>query len=351
MSPIAETGAPVSRAMKRPAILGGLTALLVIAFFLSLTTGAVEMSMGEVMRALFGLEVDQRVAAIIQMIRLPRALLAVLVGAALAGAGAAFQGLFRNPLADPSLIGVSSGAALGAVFVIVLGASVAVSYPFLASPLFLPLAAFGGGLAATFAIQGLAQSRGQAATATLLLAGIAINALAGALTGCLVYIANDTQIRDFTFWSMGSLASGGWPAVTLCFLPIIVALGVILTRARALDAMLLGEREALHLGVPVQRLKHIIMIAGALAVSSAVAVSGVIAFVGIVVPHVVRMLAGPDHRIVLPGSILAGATLLLVADSFARVIVAPAELPIGLVTAAIGSPFFLWLLTRKKRSI
>lgn len=339
----------MSRAARRPAILGGLALLLAIAFVVALATGAVPIAFADVLRALAGMEVDERTVAIIQSIRLPRALLAVIAGMALAGAGAAFQGLFRNPLADPSLIGVSGGAALGAVFIIVLGSVLVGALPFLASPWLLPVAAFAGGLAATFAIQGLAQLQGHAATATLLLAGIAINALTGALTGLLVYISNDTQLRDFTFWSMGSLASGGWRAVTAAAIPILLALGVILSRARALDAMLLGEREALHLGVSVQRLKHVVMVAAALAVSSAVAFCGIIAFVGIVVPHVVRLIAGPDHRIVLPGSMLAGAALLLVADSFARVIVAPAELPIGLVTAAIGSPFFLWLLIRKRR--
>ncbi|MBO6677803.1 iron ABC transporter permease [Parvibaculum sp.] len=351
MTDIAESHAPMARSLKYPAILGGLAALLGVAFVVSLATGAVPISVGDVVRSLFGMEVDQRTAAVIQMIRLPRSVLAVIVGAALAGSGAAFQGLFRNPLADPSLIGVSGGAALGAVVIIVFGNAVAAAVPFFASPLLLPFAAFAGGLAATFAIQGLAQSRGQSATATLLLAGIAINALTWALTGIAIYMANDSQIRDFTFWSIGSLASGGWREVSLVAVPIIGALAVIVGRARALDAMLLGEREALHLGVPVHVLKHVVMIAAALAVSSAVAVSGVIAFVGIVVPHVVRMLAGPDHRIVLPGSILAGATLLLAADSFARVIVAPSELPIGIVTAAVGSPFFLWLLTRRKRSM
>lgn len=351
MTDLAETRPRMSRAARRPAILAGLGLLLCVAFLASLATGAVSIPVGSVLRALLGMESDARIAAIVQTIRLPRALLAVIVGAALAGAGAAFQGLFRNPLADPSLIGVSGGAALGAVFVIVLGSTLVGALPFLASPYLLPLAAFAGGLGATFAIQGLAQSRGKAATATLLLAGIAINALTWALTGALVYLANDAQLRDFTFWSMGSLASGGWRAVTLAALPILLALGVILSRARALDAMLLGEREALHLGVRVQQLKHIVMVAAALAVSSAVAVTGVIAFVGIVVPHVVRMMAGPDHRVVLPGSMLAGAALLLIADSFARVIVAPAELPIGLVTAAVGSPFFLWLLMRRRRSM
>jgi len=351
MSEIAERQGHVSRALRRPAILAGLSVLLGATFLFSLATGAVPIGGGDVLRSLFGLDVDGQTAAVIQMIRLPRALLALVVGAALAGSGAAFQGLFRNPLADPSLIGVSSGAAFGAVVVIVFGGLIATAVPFLASPFLLPFFAFAGGIGATFAIQGLAQSRGQAATATLLLAGIAINALTWALTGFTIYMANDAQIRDFTFWSMGSLASGGWKAFWLSAVPVTLALGIILSRARALDAMLLGEREALHLGIPVHRLKHIVMIAAALAVSSSVAVSGVIGFVGIVVPHVVRMLAGPDHRIVLPGSILAGAALLLAADSFARVVVAPAELPIGLVTAAIGSPFFLWLLTHRKRSL
>lgn len=349
MTDIAESIAGATRSLKRPAILGGLALLLAVAAIMSLATGAAAVDLGDVLRAIFGLDVDVQSAAVIQMIRLPRMLLAIVVGGALAGAGAALQGLFRNPLADPSLIGVSSGAALGAVAVIVFGGAIAAAIPFAASPLLLPFAAFIGGLAATFAMQRIAQFGGQSATATLLLAGIAINALAGAATGLFVYISDDTQLRDFTFWSMGSLAAGGWQGFSLAALPIAAALVLIVFCARPLNAMLLGEREAMHLGVPVQRLKNLAMVASALAVSSAVAVSGVIGFVGIVVPHLVRMVAGPDHRIVLPGSVLAGATLLLVADMFARTIVAPAELPIGLVTSAIGSPFFLWLLIRRRK--
>ena len=349
MTDIAESISGPARALKRPAILGGLAVLLALASLLSLATGAVPIGVGDVLRALFGFDVDAQNAAVVTMIRLPRMLLAIVVGGALAGAGAALQGLFRNPLADPSLIGVSSGAALGAVVVIVFGGAIAVAIPFAASPLLLPFAAFMGGLAATFAMQRLAQSGGRSATATLLLAGIAINALAGATTGLFFYISDDTQLRDFTFWSMGSLAAGGWQGFSLSALPIAAALAVLVFCARSLDAMLLGEREAMHLGVPVPRLKNIVMIASALAVSSAVAVSGVIGFIGIVVPHLVRMVTGPDHRIVLPGSMLTGASLLLVADMFARTVVAPAELPIGLVTSAVGSPFFLWLLVRRRK--
>ena len=348
MSEIAHSGLTFSRSLRRPAILGGLALVLFVAFLVSLATGAVPVSVADLLRALTGMQVDAQTAAVIQMLRLPRALLAILVGGALAGAGAALQGLFRNPLADPSLIGVSSGAALGAVTVIVFGSLIGAALPFIHSPLLLPVAAFLGGLVATFAMQRLAQSRGQAATASLLLAGIAINALAGALTGFLVYVSNDTQLRDFTFWSMGSLAGANWTSLGAVALPILFSLAVLIACARQLDAMLLGEREALHLGVRVERLKNIVMVAGALAVSASVAVSGVIAFVGVVVPHILRMIAGPDHRIVLPGSVIAGAVLLLVADSFARIVVAPAELPIGLVTSAVGSPFFLWLLIRRK---
>ena len=220
---------------------------------------------------------------------------------------------------------------------------------FAASPLLLPFAAFAGGLAATFchaAPRAVGRTVGDRDAVACRHRN---QCLTWALTGFLVYVANDTQLRDFTFWSMGSLAAGGWQGIAIAALPIAAALGVIVVSARALDAMLLGEREAMHLGVPVQRLKNVVMVASALAVSSAVAVSGVIGFVGIVVPHLVRMAAGPDHRIVLPGSMLAGAALLLVADMFARTVVSPAELPIGLVTSAVGSPFFLWLLARRRK--
>jgi iron complex transport system permease protein len=212
----------------------------------------------------------------------------------------------------------------------------------------MPVAAFLGGLAATFATERLAHHRGVAATGTLLLAGIAINAMAGALMGVLIFMSDDSQLREITFWTMGSLAKGGWSGATLAGPFVVLAVVVLLRCARALNAMLLGEREALHLGVSVERLKRIVMVAAALAVGASVAVTGIIAFVGVVVPHLVRMAAGPDHRIVLPGSALLGAALLLVADSLARIVVIPAELPIGLVTSLIGSPFFLWLLLHRK---
>jgi iron complex transport system permease protein len=348
MSDAARALLPPLRLLRRPVILGGLGGLLALAFVAALAVGAMPIPPGEVLRVLFGLDADSQSRAVVLGLRLPRAVLAVVVGAGLGMSGAALQGLFRNPLADPGLIGISGGAALGAVAVIVFGHVFAALMPMVAGPYLLPLAAFLGGLAATFATERIAHSRGVAATGMLLLAGIAINAMAGAAMGVLIFMSDDRQLRDITFWTMGSLARGGWSGVLMAAPFVLVAVIAMYRAARALDALLLGEREALHLGVPVERLKRIVMVAAALAVGASVAVSGIIAFVGIVVPHLVRIAAGPDHRIVLPGAALLGATLLLVADSIARIVVVPAELPIGLVTSLIGSPFFLWLLMRRK---
>lgn len=348
MSDVERVALPPFRLVRRPVLLGGLAALLALAFLMSLAVGAMPIPASEVLRALFGLEADAQTRAIVVGLRLPRAVLAVIVGAGLGVSGAALQGLFRNPLADPGLIGISGGAALGAVSIIVFGHMLVALLPAAADPRLLPVAAFLGGLAATFATERLAHHRGMASTGLLLLAGIAINALAGALMGVLIYRSDDAQLREITFWTMGSLAKGGWSGVTLAAPFVLLAVFVLLRAAAALNAMLLGEREALHLGVPVERLKRVVMVAAALAVGASVAVTGIIAFVGVVVPHLMRMAAGPDHKIVLPGSALLGAALLLVADCGARVIVAPAELPIGLVTSLIGSPFFLWLLLHRK---
>jgi len=327
--------------------------LLVAAAGISVTTGASDASFGHVVASWLGhanaadasLTRDR---IIIMDIRLPRMVLGALVGAALAVSGAILQGLFRNPLADPGLVGVSSGAGLGAVLVIVLGSA-------LLGPLFavaglyaLPFAAFLGGLASTFLLYGIATRRGQTAIATMLLAGIALGALAAALTGLLVYRANDTQLRDITFWSLGSLAGSDWTKVLAAGPFMALALAATPFLANGLNAMSLGEASAYHLGVPVQRLKAIAIFAVAGATGAAVAVSGGIGFVGIVVPHLLRLTIGPDHRLLLPGSALLGASFLLVADAISRSIAAPAELPIGIVTAMVGGPFFLWLLLRRR---
>jgi iron complex transport system permease protein len=280
-------------------------------------------------------------------IRLPRTLIGMFVGACLAIAGAIMQGLFRNPLADPGLIGVSSGAALAAVATIALGHGIAAP---LLQPLgvyALPVAAFFGGIATTAVLVLIAGRHGQLMVGTLLLAGIALGALSGALTGLIAYASDDRELRDLTFWSMGSLGGANWPKV-FAVMPFVALVAVCTPwLVRGLNGFLLGEAEAFYLGINVERTKFIAIVVTAASVGAAVAVAGIIGFVGIVVPHVVRLLAGPDHRIVLPGSALLGATLMLIADIVARLAVKPAELPIGIVMAAIGTPVFLHLVLKR----
>jgi iron complex transport system permease protein len=285
---------------------------------------------------------------IIYDIRLPRTILGVLIGAALAVAGAVLQGLFRNPLADPGIIGVSAGAALGAVSVIVLGGTLLAPFTYVLGIFALPVAAFFGALAATIILYGVATRQGRTSVATMLLAGIALGALALAFTGVLVFMADDRQLRDLTFWQLGSLAGATWTKIGAAGPIIVLALATAPFLARGLNGFALGESAAGHLGIPVQRVKYVAIVAATAATGASVAVSGGIAFVGIVVPHVLRLLIGPDHRYLLPACALLGAIVLLLADSVSRTIVAPAELPIGIVTATVGAPFFLWILLRKR---
>jgi len=279
-------------------------------------------------------------------VRLPRTLLGIVVGSALAVAGVVLQGLFRNPLADPTLVGVSSGAALAAVAVIVLGNKIGLTGQI--GALALPLAAFGGGLVSIITLYGIATRRGRTSLAIMLLAGIALAALAMSLTGIFVFISDDMQLRDFTFWSLGSLAGATWEKVIAAGLLTGIAFAALPLFARGLDALLLGEAEAGHIGVQVQVLKRVAIFAVASAVGAAVATAGPIGFVGIIVPHLLRLVIGPAHRGLLPASALFGGALLVAADMVARVVVAPAELPIGIVTALLGAPFFLWLLLRQR---
>ena len=283
-------------------------------------------------------------ASVVWDLRVPRAILALLVGAALACAGTAMQGLFRNPLADPGLVGVSSGAALAAVAAIVGAHHLRLPSDWL--PLATPIAAFGGGLVAAMLATQLAQIDGLTRTATLLLAGLAINAIAGAGIGLLTQLANDTALREVTFWLFGSLAKSGWQELAIG-VPILATALILLPReARALNALLLGESEAQHLGVNVEALKRRLMGLIILAVATSVALAGIIGFVGLIVPHLMRGILGPDHRLLLPATALGGAALLGFADIAARGLLAPAELPVGILTALIGGPFFLVLLLR-----
>lgn len=295
-----------------------------------------------------GNDIGPVMAGVVQNIRAPRALLGLLAGASLGIAGAAMQGLFRNPLADPGLIGVSAGGALAAVGVIVLGGG-ALAGMALASAL-LPLAAFLGALATVALIYTLSLWDGRVVVATMLLAGVAANALAFSGIGYLTFLADDNQLRDLTFWTLGSLGGATWERVLPATVAMLIAVTGLLRLQRPLNALLLGETEARCLGVDAESTKRQAAVFTALGVGAATAVCGIVSFVGLVVPHLVRLLAGPDHRVVLPGSALLGGSLILGADLVARTAVAPAELPLGVVTAALGAPFFLWLLLRNKRS-
>ena len=279
-------------------------------------------------------------------IRAPRVVMGCLVGAALAVSGAVLQGLFRNPLADPGIVGVSAGASLGAVCAIVLGGALSFAAAF--ATWLVPVAAFVGAWITTILLYRVATRRGRTSVATMLLAGIALTALAMALTGILVYMADDAQLRDFTFWSMGSLAGSSWGKITIAGPIIVVPLLMSPLLALGLNGLSLGEAAAGHIGIPVQRLKASAVLIVAAATGAAVAVSGGIGFVGIVVPHLLRLASGPDHRYLLINSALLGAALLVLADLIGRVIIAPSELPIGIVTAVIGAPFFLWILLRQR---
>ncbi len=281
-------------------------------------------------------------------IRLPRVALGILTGAGLAVAGVTLQGLFRNPLADPGLVGVSTGAATAAAAFIVLGWPLA---EYLSAPVLrhaLPVAAFAGGLLTTIVIYMVATREGRTDVATLLLAGVAINAMAGACIGLLVFLSAESELRDLNFWMLGSLNGITWERLVFAG-PLILAATIALMRfARMLNALLLGEVEARHLGFDVERSKRCMILLVALTVGAIVALTGAIGFVGLVVPHLVRLMMGADHRALYPVSALLGACLVLLADLFARIIVVPAELPIGIVTSVLGGPFFLWLLLRQK---
>jgi iron complex transport system permease protein len=291
--------------------------------------------------------IHARDALVLWSIRLPRIVLAAMAGALLAAAGTIMQGLFRNPLADPALVGVSSGGALAAAATIVAGdrlLAAGTQLPFEV----LPPAAFLGALIVTVALYRIATQEGRTSIAVFLLGGLAIAALAGAGIGFLVYLADDRQLRDITFWMLGSFSGATWPkagAIAPFLALVVVSIPFV---ARGLDLMVLGENEAFHMGLSVERLKRAAIVLVAAATGATVAVAGVIGFVGIVVPHLLRLVVGPGHRLLLPASMCLGAILLLGADTIARVLVAPAELPIGIVTALIGAPFFLMLLLRQR---
>lgn len=329
-----------------------LCVLLLLAALAAATVGAAGISFERLLAVLGVIDGDPALLArdqlVLWSVRVPRIAMAVCVGALLAVAGTIMQGLFRNPLADPGLVGVSAGGALAAAATIVLGDRLMAHYAIKLPFELLPLAAFVGSLTATTILYRIATRDGRTSIATFLLAGLAIGALAMAGVGLLVFMADDRQLRDIQFWMLGSLGGATWEKAMLMAGVAGTMLLAVPWIARSLDLLVLGEAEAFHMGVEVERLKRVAIVLVAAASGAAVAFAGVIGFVGIVVPHLLRLAIGPGHRLLLPATFLFGATLLLVADTFARTIAAPAELPIGILTALVGAPFFLVLLLRNR---
>ena len=326
-----------------------LSLALVFTAINSLGVGATGLPIWEILaRFINGIGLTHTESIVLFDIRMPRMVMGVLVGSALSVSGTIMQGLFRNPLADPGLIGVGSGAALGAIIAIVLGSYLPAQLAATFGPSLVPFAAFIGAWATTLLLYRVSTRGGRTSVAVMLLAGIAVGALSGAVSGILIYIADDSELRDLTFWGMGSLAGATWTKVWVAAPMILIALTSAPALARALNAMALGETSAMHMGINVQRMKRFSILAVAGATGAAVAISGGIGFVGIVVPHLLRISIGPDHRYLLPASALLGAIILLVADMVARVAVAPSDLPIGIITAILGGPFFLYILLRNR---
>lgn len=338
------------RRVSAQSLIWALAILLPVAALVSMTVGTVNISLADTLSAVVGNSVSQQTDTILFDIRLPRILLAIFVGAVLASTGAVMQGLFRNPLADPSLIGVSSGASVGASLMIVTAGSFIQSGALVGLSL-VAVGAFVGGFAATLLVYRLATSGIGTSVTTMLLAGIAIGALAGALNSLLSYFSDNDMLRQISLWQMGNLSGASWLKVSIMGAVAIFLMLLFPRESKALNALLLGESEARHLGIDVQRVKRRLIILTALGVGVSVALAGLVGFVGLIMPHIVRLVIGPDHRWLVPGSALAGATLLVIADSLARIVVIPAELPTGILTALLGAPFFVALLLKQRKDV
>lgn len=324
--------------------------LLLFSLLLSLAYGAFNIPLYDVYAALLARdEVSENHRLIVESIRLPRALLAMCIGALLGITGVVTQGLFRNPLADPSLIGVTAGSAVGAstTLFFLAGSSISLAASVGAFSI-VAIGAFCGAIVTVWLVYRLATNRQGTSVSTMLLVGIAITALAASVTGFLDYAANDEGLRRMSLWRMGSLNGATWLQVIASSLMLMLLLLAFSRIGVSLNAMLLGESEARHLGIDTQALKRQVMVWVALGVGLSVALAGMISFVGLIIPHLMRLLLGPDHRFLLPASALAGACLLVLADTASRLVLAPAEVPIGLLTALLGAPFFLVLLMTRR---
>ncbi|HEY6080325.1 MAG TPA: iron ABC transporter permease [Polyangiaceae bacterium] len=355
MTALVHVWTELSRTARANALLAMLALGLVVTLVLALASGVVPVPLRALWSTLAALVSGSGLEGVPERvfvgIRLPRALMAALTGAGLGAAGAAMQGLFRNPLADPGLMGVTAGASLGAaLMIVVVGGQVVAATPGTLQLFLLPLAAFLGALLATFLIWSFAQRTGAVRLTTLLLSGIGVNAMAFAGVGFLTFTASDAQLRELTSWNLGSMNGATWGAVSATA-PFVLACVIGLPRAaRALNALSLGEEDAAYLGIDVERTKRVVLVLVALGTGASVAFTGAIGFIGLVVPHLVRLVIGPDHRSLLPGAALLGAIVLTLADTAGRVLLAPSELPVGIVTAVLGAPFFLWLLRAARRT-
>ncbi|TWG97293.1 iron complex transport system permease protein [Mesorhizobium sp. J18] len=344
-----------ARPLERPAdrtpwIAAALVACVVVTFVASIAIGAVSLSVADVLSAIGSrfssqpLTADETLnAAVVWDLRLARVLSGIIVGASLATCGAAMQGLFGNPLADPGIVGVSSGASLGAIMVVVLQISTFGIWT-------LPVGAFLAGTGTTFIIYALARPGQEGGdNSKLLLVGIAVNAIGGAFAGFLTYMATAEQLQSLTFWSMGSLSSARWITVAISVPPTILGIGLLYRWARPLDLLALGERQARHLGVDVKFLRRKLIFVTALLVAAAVSFNGTIGFVGLVVPHLFRLMIGPAHRLLIPFCAAGGALLVMLADLAARTLDPPSEIPIGVIMGSLGGPFFLWMIYRSRK--
>lgn len=326
-----------------------LAALLVVLAVLATAVGAVNVPFDRTVKIIlknWGLgeltAAEAESEAIIYLIRFPRVLVAVLVGAALSTSGAAMQGMFRNPMAEPGIIGVSSGAGLGAIIAISLGITAK-------GPYFMPLFASAGAVAASAAVYLLARKGGKIPPLTLILSGVAVSTFIGSITSILLTRINDYQVRTYLFWTMGGLKDRQWEHVRLSAAPIIICILLLLTFARDLNIMLLGEEEARAVGLNPSRTRKLLLLLTATATASAVSVSGSISFVGLITPHIMRLIVGHDHRVLLPASALAGSIFLVACDIISRVVAIPREIGVGIVTSMLGAPYFIYLLLKAKK--
>ena len=350
---------PVEKTKKSVSTWGAasvLSFILLSCIIFSACTGALSISLAELWQIILfktgfadTANYEEQKALVFWIIRLPRVCLAVLVGAGLGIAGASLQGLFRNPIADSGLIGVTSGASLFAVIVIMLNIKYLGIINEVGGAYTLSLAAFIGAALTTMLVYQLSKLTGEGGVTTMLLCGIAINAFVGAITGLMTYLATDEQLRTITFWSLGSLGGANWTSV-LAVTPFVLCSVLFMPYlSKALNLLVLGESQAAALGVNMKTLKRQVIILATMGVGASVAVAGTIGFVGLVVPHIIRNAFGPDHKTLLVGSALGGAVVLTLADTISRTIVAPSELPIGILTALLGTPFFLYILWDQKR--